>query len=135
MIKKILKLIPNSRISLEEKLQPPFFTKHFPNAVNNLIKPGVQGEYKTFIISKDDPNNWQPFIEKPMIRKKKKKKMKKDQPVINQKSKSRGNTPPKNEIIPKEEEKLDNNDEVSSSSNNSDLFDRLLKDKRFINYK
>ena len=70
-----------------------------------------------------------------MIRKKKKKKMKKDQPVINQKSKSRGNTPPKNEIIPKEEEKLDNNDEVSSSSNNSDLFDRLLKDKRFINYK
>ena len=43
-------------------LQHPFFTKHFPNAVNNLIKPGDQGEYKTFIISKDDPNHWEPFV-------------------------------------------------------------------------
>ena len=51
LIKKILKLDPGSRISLEEMLQHPFFTKHFPNAVNNLIKPGDQGEYKTFIIN------------------------------------------------------------------------------------
>jgi len=62
LIKKILKLDPNSRISLEEMLKHPFFTKYFPNAVKDLIKPEDQGECKTFIISKDDPSTWEPFI-------------------------------------------------------------------------
>ena len=115
LIKKILKLDPKARISLEEMLQHPFFTKHFPNAVNNLIKPGDQGEYKTFIISKDDPNHWEPFIksnekvkENEKVQEQEKEK-EKEKEVINQKQKSRGNTPPEKETSPKEEEKDDEN--------------------------
>ena len=113
LIKKILKLDPGSRISLEEMLQHPFFTKHFPNAVNNLIKPGDQGEYKTFIISKDDPNHWEPFVKSNEKVKENEKvqeqEQEKDKEVTNQKQKSRGNTPPEKEISPKEEEKDDEN--------------------------
>ena len=113
LIKKILKLDPGSRISLEEMLQHPFFTKHFPNAVNNLIKPGDQGEYKTFVISKDDPNHWEPFVksnEKIKENEKVQEQEKvKEKEVINQKQKSRGNTPPEKETSTKEEEKKDEN--------------------------
>ena len=113
LIKKILKLDPGSRISLEEMLQHPFFTKHFPNAVNNLIKPGDQGEYKTFIISKDDPNHWEPFVKSNEKVKENEKvqeqEQEKDKEVINQKQKSRGNTPPEKETSTKEEEKDDEN--------------------------
>ena len=115
LIKKILKLDPASRISLEEMLQHPFFTKHFPNAVNNLIKPGDQGEYKTFIISKDDPNHWEPFVksnekvkENEKVQEQEQEKDK-EKEVTNQKQKSRGNTPPEKETSPKEEEKDDEN--------------------------
>ena len=111
LIKKILKLDPASRISLEEMLQHPFFTKHFPNAVNNLIKPGDQGEYKTFIISKDNPNNWDPFIKSNEKGNEKAQEQEKEKEVIiqNQKPKSRGNTPPEKEESTKEEEKDDEN--------------------------
>ena len=113
LIKKILKLDPGSRISLEEMLQHPFFTKHFPNAVNNLIKPGDQGEYKTFIISKDDPNHWEPFVKSNEKVKENEKvqeqEQEKDKEVTNQKQKSRGNTPPEKETSTKEEEKDDEN--------------------------
>ena len=115
LIKKILKLDPGSRISLEEMLQHPFFTKHFPNAVNNLIKPGDQGEYKTFIISKDDPNHWEPFVksnekvkENEKVQEQEQEKDK-EKEVTNQKQKSRGNSPPEKETSTKEEEKDDEN--------------------------
>ena len=92
-------------------LQHPFFTKHFPNAVNNLIKPGDQGEYKTFIISKDNPNNWDPFVKSNEKVTEKVQEPEKDKEVINQnqKQKSRGNTPPEKETSTKEEEKDDEN--------------------------
>ena len=112
LIKKILKLDPNARISLEEMLQHPFFTKHFPNEVNNLIKPGDQGEYKTFIINKDDPNKWEPFNKSKEINKEQEKnnnkEKKEDKEIIKQKPKSRGNTPPENDKINKEILKADN---------------------------
>ena len=115
LIKKILKLDPGSRISLEEMLQHPFFTKHFPNAVNNLIKPGDQGEYKTFIISKDDPNHWEPFVksnekvkENEKVQEQEQEKDK-EKEVTNQKQKNRGNSPPEKETSTKEEEKDDEN--------------------------
>ena len=96
LIKKILKLDPNSRISLEEMLKNPFFTKYFPNAVKDLIKPEDQGEYKTFIISKDDPSKWEPFIKsKENTTETKNEKEKENN---NKKQKSRGNTPPEKEI-------------------------------------
>jgi len=62
LIKKILKSDPSSRISLEEMLQHPFFTKYFPNAVKSLIKPDENAEYKPFIISKDNPKTWDPLV-------------------------------------------------------------------------
>ena len=61
LIKKILKSDPASRISLEEMLQHPFFTKYFPNAVKSLIKPDNTANYKSFIISKDNPKTWDPI--------------------------------------------------------------------------
>ena len=107
LIKKILKLDPNSRISLEEMLKNPFFTKYFPNAVKDLIKPEDQGEYKTFIISKDDPSKWEPFIKsKENTTETKNEKEKENN---NKKQKSRGNTPPEKEIKSKEESKDNEN--------------------------
>ena len=107
LIKKILKLDPNSRISLEEMLKHPFFTKHFPNALDCLIKPEDQGECKTFIISKDNPNNWEPFVKK--VEKIKDNNNEIEKEAINKKQKSRGNTPPDNEIKSKDESKDDEN--------------------------
>ena len=60
LIKKILKSDPAARISLEEMLQHPFFTKYFPNAVKSLIKPDNITNYKPFIISQDNPKTWEP---------------------------------------------------------------------------
>ena len=39
LISKILKYNPDERISLEQMLLHPFFTKFFPNAISTLIKP------------------------------------------------------------------------------------------------
>ena len=104
LIKKILKLDPGSRISLEEMLQHPFISKHFPNAINSLIKPGDQGEYPTFIINKDDPNKWEPVIKsKENSKDDDNKELEKE--IVNKKQKSRGNTPPEKEISTKESSK------------------------------
>ena len=101
LIKKILKLDPGSRISLEEMLKHPFFTKYFPNAVNDLIKPEDQGEYKTFIISKDDPSKWEPFKPKEKINENTNET--KNEKENNQKEKSRGNSPQEKETKSQEE--------------------------------
>jgi len=61
VIKKILKSEPSARISLEEILQQPFFTKYFPNAVKSLIKPDENANYRPFIICKDNPKTWDPI--------------------------------------------------------------------------
>ena len=139
LIKKILKLDPKARISLEEMLQHPFFTKHFPNAVNNLIKPGDQGEYKTFIISKDDPNKWEPFDKTKEINKEQEKntnKEKKDEKdekekeiVKQQKPKSRGNTPPEKDKSNKEILK-DNNDNSLLKEQYEELYEKFENLKR-----
>jgi serine/threonine protein kinase len=106
LIKKILKLDPGSRISLEEMLQHPFISKHFPNAINSLIKPGDQGEYPTFIINKDDPNKWEPVIKsKENSKDDDNKELEKEKEIVNKKQKSRGNTPPEKEISTKESSK------------------------------
>ena len=118
LIKKILKLDPNSRISLEEMIQHPFFTKYFPNEVNNLIKPEDQGEYKTFIISKDDPKNWEPFIKK------------------EQKEKSRDNSPSikeNKEIENKIEEPIDENKAMKEEYEKLfEKFENLKKDYELL---
>ena len=106
LIKKILKLDPGSRISLEEMLQHPFISKNFPNAINSLIKPGDQGEYPTFIINKDDPNKWEPIIKsKENSKDGDNKELEKEKEIVNKKQKSRGNTPPEKEISTKESSK------------------------------
>ena len=121
LIKKILKLDPKTRISLEEMLKHPFFTKYFPNEVDKLIKPEDQGEYKIFVISKDDPNNWDPFI----------KKEKKETENINQKQKSRGNTPPENEK--KEEVKENENILLKEQYEKlSEKFENLKRDYEIL---
>ena len=61
LIKKILKSDPATRLSLEDMLQHPFFTKYFPNAVKSLIKPDENAIYKPFIVSKDNPKTWEPI--------------------------------------------------------------------------
>ena len=122
LIKKILKLDPNSRISLEEMLKHPFFTKYFPNAVKDLIKPEDQGECKTFIISKDDPSIWEPFI-------KSKENINETKNEKENEKKSRGNTPPEKE----KEIKL--KDETKDYENNvmKEQYEKLLE--KFENLK
>ena len=122
LIKKILKLDPNSRISLEEMLKHPFFTKYFPNAVKDLIKPEDQGECKTFIISKDDPSTWEPFI-------KSKENINETKNEKENEKKSRGNTPPEKE----KEIKL--KDEAKDNENNimKEQYEKLLE--KFENLK
>ena len=57
LISQILRLNPSSRLSIEEILSHSFFTKYFPNAVNELIKPEGQ-QNKIFVVSKDDPKTY-----------------------------------------------------------------------------
>ena len=64
LISKILKLDPNQRITLEDILQHPFFTKFFPDVSKCLILPDPNNTYKTFIVSKDDPKTWDPVVHK-----------------------------------------------------------------------
>ena len=60
LISKILKLDPSQRLPLEDILEHPFFLKFFPDAPSCLILPDPDITYKTFIVSKDDPNTWDP---------------------------------------------------------------------------
>ena len=87
VIKKILKSEPSARISLEEILQQPFFTKYFPNAAKSLIKPDENANYRPFIICKDNPKTWDP------ISKETKPSSKGKSPKKNSKSPERGKTP------------------------------------------
>ena len=57
LISKILKLNPKERPSIEQILSHKFFTKYFPNAVNELIKP-QKNKNRLFIVSTDDPKKW-----------------------------------------------------------------------------
>ena len=57
LVSKILKLDGKDRLPIEQMLAHPFFTKHFPNAVKELIKPEVN-EIPTFVISVDDPKDY-----------------------------------------------------------------------------
>ena len=57
LISKILRLNQNERLSIEKILSHKFFSKYFPNAVNDLIKPGTI-KYKIFVVSKDVPKTW-----------------------------------------------------------------------------
>ena len=59
LVSKILKKNPNERPSIEKILSHSFFTKYFPNAVKELIKPKDQ-PHKVFIVNSDDPNTWSP---------------------------------------------------------------------------
>ena len=61
LISKILKYNPEERISLEQMLLHPFFTKFFPNAISSLIKPDRSIQYRVFILSKDNPLTWNPI--------------------------------------------------------------------------
>ena len=40
----------------------PFFTKFFPNAISSLIKPDKNIHYRIFVVSKDNPLNWNPIF-------------------------------------------------------------------------
>lgn len=60
LIEKILRLDPKERITLREMLAHPFITRYIPNAQSYLIKPDDKIDYKTFVVSKDDPKNWDP---------------------------------------------------------------------------
>ena len=62
LIMKILKLDPKARISLSDMMQHHFITKYFPDSTQYLIKPNDNAKYRPFIVSKDDPNNWDPII-------------------------------------------------------------------------
>ena len=66
LISQILRLNPKSRLSIEEILSHSFFSKYFPNAVNELIKPDHQ-QNKIFIVSQDDPKTWGEIKKKPTI--------------------------------------------------------------------
>ena len=57
LISQILRLNPQSRLSIEEILSHSFFSKYFPNAVKELIKPEGQ-QNKIFVVSKDDPKTY-----------------------------------------------------------------------------
>jgi aurora kinase A len=63
LISKILKKNPNERLSIEKILSHSFFTKYFPNAVKELIKP-IERPMKVFVVSTDDPNTWSPVKKK-----------------------------------------------------------------------
>ena len=60
LISKILKYNPEERIGLEDMLLHPFITQYFPNAISCLKQPDDTIQYKTFIISKDNPLTWNP---------------------------------------------------------------------------
>ncbi len=60
LIKKILKLEPKERLSLEDILKHPFITKFIPDATKYLIKPEEGVQYKPFVVSKDEPKTWKP---------------------------------------------------------------------------
>ena len=61
LISQILKYEASQRIGLVEILNHPFFTKFYPNAAQNLIKPDDNLIYVPYIVSKDNPKNYNPI--------------------------------------------------------------------------
>ena len=57
LVSKILKLNGKERLTIEQILSHKFFSKFFPNAVNELIKPENQ-KNKIFVVSMDDPKTF-----------------------------------------------------------------------------
>ena len=140
LISKILKLDPNARISLPEMLNHPFITKYFPNAYENLIKPDESIKYKPFIVSKDDPNNWDPIIhenniDKNIDNKEIKEKVQEKVPIDNNKQKKRDfslenfkNLKEKYEMLEKEYNILKNNDNENKIKIGNEQYVENLKD-------
>ena len=62
IIMKILKSNPDARLPLKDMLNHPFFTKYFPNASKDLVKPDPNQQYRPFIVSKDNPATWDPCV-------------------------------------------------------------------------
>ena len=62
LISKILKYNPEERLTLRQMLAHPFFTKYFPNPASCLIKPNNNTQYRIFVVSKDNPLNWNPIF-------------------------------------------------------------------------
>ena len=58
LIIKILKIDPDSRISLVDMIQHSFFTKYFKDPLQFLVKPEENIEPNPFIVSKDNPKTW-----------------------------------------------------------------------------
>ena len=140
LISKILKLDPNARISLPEMLNHHFITKYFPNAYENLIKPDESIKYKPFIVSKDDPNNWDPIIhenniDKNIDNKEIKEKVQEKVPIDNNKQKKRDfslenfkNLKEKYEMLEKEYNILKNNDNENKIKIGNEQYVENLKD-------
>ena len=140
LISKILKLDPNARISLPEMLNHHFITKYFPNAYENLIKPDESIKYKPFIVSKDDPNNWDPVIhenniDKNIDNKEVKEKVQEKVPIDNNKQKKRDfslenfkNLKEKYEMLEKEYNILKNNDNENKIKIGNEQYVENLKD-------
>ena len=61
LISQILKIDPDERMSLSDILNHSFFTQYFSNPTSCLIKPDNK-KYKTFIISKDNPLTYNPYL-------------------------------------------------------------------------
>ena len=57
LISKILKLHGKERLPIEQILSHKFFSKYFPNAVKELIKP-ENHKIPTFVVSIDDPKDY-----------------------------------------------------------------------------
>ena len=62
LISKILKYNPEERLTLRQMLAHPFFTKYFPNPASCLIKPNNNTQYRIYVVSKDNPLNWNPIF-------------------------------------------------------------------------
>ena len=62
LISKILKYNPQERLTLRQMLAHPFFIKFFPNGSSSLIKPDNSNQYRIFLVSKDNPLNWNPIF-------------------------------------------------------------------------
>ena len=62
LISKILKYNPEERLTLRQMLAHPFFTKFFQDTSSCLIRPDNSIKYKVFVVSKDNPLNWNPIF-------------------------------------------------------------------------
>ena len=102
LLQKILIQEPNQRISLVEMLKHPFFTKYFPNAVNELTKPN-HNDIPPYVVSKDTPQS--------VLKKKERKIIKR----------YRGNSPHPVSKLHLEKLKHTNNDTAALNANGTNL--------------